>query len=45
MKPSSMACRILYTWKGWKLPSSHSVPKISSVCAFGVAVKAKKERF
>ena len=43
MKPSSIACFMEYTWKGWNEPSVYSVPNISKVCPLGVAVKAKKE--
>ena len=53
MKPSSMACFMLYRWKGrgMRMPSasrlhcSSRVPNTSRVAALGVAVKAKKERF
>ena len=55
MKPSSMACRIEYTWNGTCMPrslglrgftaSGSHVPKSSSVRGFGVAVNAKYDRF
>ncbi|MCM1235213.1 MAG: hypothetical protein NC489_34365, partial [Ruminococcus flavefaciens] len=35
----------LFVWKGWKLPSSYSVPNSSSVLFFGVSVKEEKAWF
>jgi hypothetical protein len=45
MKPSSIACRMLYRWNGSNFPSARLLPNSSSVFGFGVAVKAKIERF
>ena len=44
MKPSSMAWRMEYRWKGAGLPSGPLWPNSSSVLNLGVAVKAKKDR-
>ena len=39
-----MACRMEYTWNGLKEPSACGVPKVESVLALGVAVKATYPR-
>ena len=44
MKPSSMACRMVYSWKGDE-PVGPGSSNRALVLNFGVAVKAKKLRF
>ena len=44
MKPSSMACRMVYSWNG-DAPAGPGSSNSALVLNFGVAVKAKKLRF